>query len=311
MSLDISKAVAAKEQLAAAMSRTTGSSSSVKFFALANGKNKLRILPPWTDKGDFAKMAWREVFQHWRVNESLKSPILCSAKTPGLSGECPICDFVNQLRGQEDDPVLMEMANDIRAKRAFLMQVISYASPTYTAGDVAEWEKANPNKPVPFEAGGPKIQVYSATISIMDAILGLIGETQTDITDLETGYDITVNRIYNANNPRLTKYEVTPQLKPTKAPITVEQFDKYKIDLTTVGRVYETDKIRELLDTGVGHGLSLSPGTKPKAMLKHPAAMDGADNVWPEEEKSATPVTNELAELQKQMQAALAKSQKS
>lgn len=301
MGIDISKAIAAKQQLEAVMSRS-GNFSSVKFFKLANGKNKIRILPPWSN----ANVAWREVFQHWGINDSHKAPILCPNKTPGLGHSCPICDWVEELKQHEDDPVAMETVNRTRAKRAFLMQIIDYASPTYTVSDMAEWEKASPDKEAPFAVGDPKIQVYSATISIMDSVLGLIGETGTDITDLENGRDLTINRQYNKSQPMLTKYEVIPQFTPTKAPITAEQFDKLKVNLDTIGKVYEPSKLAELLTDGVGAGSTpkLSAGKTTKALA---AKME-----VPEDDDIPTdlPKDESLAELQKQMQAALHKGKK-
>jgi hypothetical protein len=302
MGIDISKAIAAKQQLEAVMSRS-GNFASVKFFKLANGKNKIRILPPWSD----ANVAWREVFQHWGINDSHKAPILCPNKTPGMDHECPICDWVDELKQHTDDPVAMETVNNTRAKRAFLMQIIDYASPVYTVSDMAEWEKTSPDKEAPFSVGDPKIQVYSATISIMDSILGLIGETQTDITELDTGRDLTINRIYNKANPRLTKYEVIPQFNPTKAPVTAEQFEKFKVNLDTVGKVHEFAKLNELLTSGIGAGSTpkLSAGKTAKALPASKMEVPEEDDIPTE-----LPQDENLAKLQAEMQAALSKGKK-
>lgn len=310
MGIDISKAIAAKQQLEAVMSRS-GGFSSVKFFSLANGKNKVRILPPWSD----ANVAWREVFQHWGINDGHKAPILCPAKTPGVEGHCPLCDFVEELKSHEDDPVAMETVNRTRAKRAFIMQLIDYASPVYTASDVTEWEKKSPDKAPPFSVGDPKIQVYSATISIMDSILGIIGETQTDITDLAVGHDLTIVRNYNKAQPMLTKYEVVAQLKASAAPISTEQFEKLKVNLDNVGKVYETAKLNELLSSGIGNGYStpkLASGKATKALSSEnpynnaAALADDDDDI-----DTALPASDDsMAELHKQMQAALSKGKK-
>lgn len=316
MSFDINKVLAARQAIQAQLSRG-GGGTGAKFWNPQNGKNKIRILPGWdTDPnsphyGGF----WREVAQHWRVNDEHKAPILCPAKTKYVDQPCPICDFVDMLREQKDDPTAQEMANDLRAKKAYLMQIIDLAHPEYTAGDVAEFKKSFPDKDPSFEVGDPKIQVYACPISVFDSVLTLVSNTKKDITHLTKGYDMILERQYNKSNPKLTKYSVSPaDLDSSPAPISAAEFEQKKINLAEIGRIYETEKLHELLSTGVGADFSLpalpaktaqTSKQKAAAMFSPPLAADDDDD----DLATSLPEldSDEVNDLQAQMAAALAK----
>ncbi len=308
MSLDIGRVAAAKLVVEAALARTSGSGA--KFWNPANGKNRIRILPPWTDEGPHKGDAWREVHQHWRVNDDHKGPILCPAKTPGMGGECPICAYVDVLKSQTSDPVAMQMASDIRAKRSYLMQLIDYANPAYTAGDVADYTKANPGKDVPFESGEPKIQVYSAPISVMDGVMNAIVENELDITHLTKGKDLVLDKQYNKSNPMLTKYAVTLLVKEQVAPITAAEFEQKKVKIDQVGRVYDTAKLRELLATGVGADAELPAlNASNKGVTNNKLFI--SDNLADDDDLSLVlPADEGMDNLQAEMQAALKNKKK-
>src|SRR5687768_3387414 len=100
--LDWAKLNKQKEELEARMARG-GGAGSIKWWKPVNGVNRIRILPGWTDEGEYAGQFWREVAQHWGVSEDVKGPILCPRETPGLNGSCPICAFVDELKNEKGD----------------------------------------------------------------------------------------------------------------------------------------------------------------------------------------------------------------
>ncbi len=260
MALDMSKLQQQKAKLTQELSR--GSGQSARFWRPADGDNVIRIMPDWTEEQPYAGTFWREVAQHWGVSEDQKGPILCPTATPHLEGDCPICKFVDELKGNKNDVSAQELARDIRAKKAFLLNIVDCNDPTYNAKDVAEYKKSRPDSDVPFEAGDPKIQVYACPKTIFDQILNIIMSNDQDITDLEAGNDITINR---TGKGMLTRYSVTPKMKPTQSDVSggVEfpQLDR-------VGYSMSTEDMNKLLTEGVGGDFaSLLPSGQAPAAL--------------------------------------------
>jgi hypothetical protein len=238
----VEAAAAAADAKAAGQGKGGGG---VRFFTFEGSTATLRVMPAWTDQEPFEGQFWRIVHQHWNVTEEFKAPILCPKSTPHLGGPCPICDFVDELRKDKDNPAAKELANDIRAKQSYLFTVIDTKNKTYTAKDVADWKKERPDKEVPFEVGDPKLQVYAAPFVVYNAIITL-WRSGGDIVDLEHGHDLTISK---QGSGLLTKYNVTPNLKPSKS--NVEQ-DNELIKLENVGALYDEAKLRELLTDGIG-----------------------------------------------------------
>lgn len=246
MGIDYEKLRKAKAEIQARTNR--GGGPSMKFWRPNEGQNRIRILPPWTQDGPFAGQFYREVHQHWGVSEN-SGPVLCPAKTPEASDnhECPICDFVDQLRERKNDLEAQNLVKDLRAKVAYLMSVVDLRDPVYTAKDVADFKTERPDAECPYEVGAPKVQCFAASTTVADAIMDLVINNEMDITDLEAGFNLTITKISNPKNKLNTKYTVTPELKKTKAPITAE----YQLpDLSKIGRVQSAEDMLKLLGEG-------------------------------------------------------------
>lgn len=245
MGLDYEKLKRASQELQTRMNR--GGGPSMKFWKPENGKNVIRILPPWTDEGAFSGQFYREVHQHWNVTEE-SGPVLCPKKTPEASADkdCPICDFVEQLRARKNDVEAQQLAKDLRAKVAYLMSIVDMNDPEYTAKDIAEWKKDRPDSDCPFEVGDVKIQCYAATTTIADQIMNIVIANEMDITDIDAGFNIVVTKMGN-KDPLKTRYSVTPELKKTKAPISS---DTKLPDLSKIGKVQSYDDMLKLLGEG-------------------------------------------------------------
>lgn len=246
MALDYEKVKKAAQEIQARMNR--GGGPSVKFWKPVNGKNTVRILPPWTEEGAFAGEFFREVHQHWNVTEE-SGPVLCPKKTPHASEDksCPICDLVDQLRAQKNDVAAQELAKDLRAKAAYLFSIIDLADPEYTAKDAAEFKKERPDADCPFEVGDVKIQCYAAGTTVANDIMNIVIANEMDITDIESGNNVYITKIGNAKNPMQTKYTVTPEIKKSSAPVSA---DTKLPDLSKIGKLQTSAEMLELLGKG-------------------------------------------------------------
>jgi len=235
-----------KEKMVASAPRM---GTSAKFWKPKEGDNPVRVMPCWTDQDPFVGAFWREVAQHWGVSPDQKGPILCVEKTPFLEGSCPICAFVDELRKDTGNVEAQELAKTLRAKIAYLVNLVDLTDPVYTAKDVAEFKKAKPDVEVPFKAGSAKIQVYACPKMAFESILDKINTNAIDITDLEAGHDLIFNKTSTPGNAMLTKYKVEAKFKPSESAVTKEDTIP---DLERVGFVMKEQEMLRLLAGGAG-----------------------------------------------------------
>ena len=234
-----------KEALEERMSR--GGGGGTKWWKPKNGPNRIRILPGWADEGDFAGVFWREVAQHWNVSEDMKGPVLCPKETPGLEGNCPICAFCDELKADKTDAAAQKLRKDLRAKRAFFLNIVDVKDPRYTAEDVAEWKKERPDQDLSFAVGDLKIQTWACQPTIMDQIFSTMKTNELDITDVEEGKDLQITKFPN-KDPMKTRYEVTIIIKSPPAPLKEEKLP----NLEEIGQVRSYEELHKLLTEGVG-----------------------------------------------------------
>jgi len=289
----LDKVMKAKQEAEERLSR--GGGARAQFWKPKNGTNTIRIMPPWTnpthdeslvlsdDLSFYADQFWREVAQHWGLSEDQRGPIVCPDKTPGLSGDCPVCEFVAELRADKSNVQAIELAKDIRAKTAYLYNVVDMKDPVYTAADVAEYTKERPDAECPFKPGDAKVQIYAAPLTVHDAILGMISANKQDVTRLDTGRGVVITR-YPNKDPKKTRYSVVPD------------FDARPFELSGAlpalhqqGFVMEYDKMMELLQSGVGGD--------------HSAALPSDTRVVPDSTEARAPGTSAL-DLEAQLRAA-------
>lgn len=195
----------------------------VKFYKVGPGKNKLRVLPPWTNEGQHAGSFWREVVQHWGVGGDNAGPVLCTSKTPGESGQCDVCDLLTSTKASHGkDLEVQRMLHDLRGKTAYLMSIVDLEDPVYTAKDVAEFKSADPDRDPPFAAGDCKVQVYAAPMTVFQAISSQIRNNRVNITDAVKGHNIFIERTGKGMN---TKYTVSLELSPSEMPAGAQPVD--------------------------------------------------------------------------------------
>jgi len=139
------------------------------------------------------------------------------------------------------------------------------ADTVYTAQDVAEYKSNRPDSDVPFKAGDIKVQVYACPRTAMDQIFNTVMNNNLDITDLQKGHNMAINK---SGKGILTKYTVSPMIAST--PCDLEDISKL-IQLDKVGYTMSYDEMLDLLTDGVGgEFVSCLPGNQkaPKALTE-------------------------------------------
>ena len=268
-----------------------GGGGRAKFWRPAAGENKIRIMPPWDADGVYADQFWREVAQHWSVNEDQRGPVVCLAKTPYLDGDCPVCAFVDELRQDRTNVDAQKLAKDLRAKTAYLLNVVVLDDAVYTAQDVAEYKQSQPDRECMFTPGQAKVQIYACPVSIFDQVLGLVASSGQDITDLAEGRDLTIKKIPNKDVFK-TRYEVYPAFERSAATIDLEPLKLP--DLAQTGYQMPYEQLLDLLQSGKGGN--------------YLAALPGAVAALPAAVPPSSPAPSGTSSLEEQMLKELAKS---
>jgi hypothetical protein len=251
-----------KEEEKKAAARMAGG---FRFWSPKQGKNLVRLLPPWTEEGLNADQFEREVYMHWSVGDGENtSSFLCPKKTPNLEGgpqPCPVCDEVDRLRAT-GDPTDAEAATKIAAKQRFYSNIIDLENPTYTQDDIDEW-KANSNNPqseVPFDVGHTKIQVLTYGPMIYGELLNLFADLDMDLTNIDAGRNIIIRR---TGKDLQTKYKVIMEAHDSKADIIGKPLKERLVNLDTVMLPKPQEEMLAALSAAPPAPSSLPPAVAP------------------------------------------------
>lgn len=296
MAIDFNKLNTARKVIEEKLNKSSGNFPTILFWKPKAGDNLIRIMPPWTSEGEFAGVFWREVSQHWGVSEDQKGPILCPKRTPGIDEDCPICDFIDELRGMKDDVAAQALAKDLRGKAAYFLNIVDLADPTFTAKDVAEAKQAKPDAEVGFEVGDLKVQVFAAGPTVFNQILANIAENGLDITSGDDAKDVKIKK--TGKGVQGTKYEVTV-LFGKKSKLVVPEDAKLP-ELDKIGFKMEAAKMLEILSKGKGGDFAAAlPSGAPKAQalpkVTRDTSKDGNEELGISEESDEDDLSAKLA----------------
>ncbi len=143
--------------------------SDVKFFELKIGKNRIRILPPTAKYPDYEFKTYR----HYGIGEDGKQSVLCPKRTfPEMKFKCPICEMSSELFGNKDK----ESARKLFAAERNFANVINLD------------EEETPKNVYVMGYGYRMSNTFIKKIADID---------YGDITDLETGQNITIEKELN------------------------------------------------------------------------------------------------------------------
>lgn len=204
----------AQEEEAKALARSAGP---FRFWTPVAGKNKIRIMPPWTDEGKHAGLPYREVYTHFKVglDEDSQKTLTCVTKTPsdGPKQVCVICAYIEKLRATQQ-PGDAELAQGMAAKQRFLYNIVDLNDPVFTDQDVAEWKASQQNKDseCPFAVGDTKLQVYTSGSMVWGDLMNIFSDAGVDITDFNSGHDVILTR---EGKDRRTKYSARANMTPS------------------------------------------------------------------------------------------------
>lgn len=178
----------------------------LKFFKAHEGKNRLRFLPPWTqdEANVHCGLPYKELHIHFGIganDESNGLTAACPVKTPGGGQKSdPVCEVVRGLYNS-GDPADKELAKTLQATRRWYSPIIDLDDPVYTKKDAAEWLEAQQDKSrdCPFKEGDTKIQIWSYGKRVYDQLAIFLAD-RIDFTDLETGFDMFIQRTGSGKN---------------------------------------------------------------------------------------------------------------
>lgn len=186
------------------------------FFSPKDGRNVIRICPPKGDKDVF----WKEADTHFGVGPEGKL-VTCLKM---FKKKCPVCEEVARLKksGNKEE---QKLADKMRVNHRAYINII---------------DRGDPDKvDVP--------QVYNCGNSVLKELINLVCDPEYgDITDFESGFDITLTKSGKGMN---TEYKVTPKRKesPATTTITEKELQEALPDLDSLVVEKSADEIKAIL----------------------------------------------------------------
>lgn len=195
-----------------------GGYSNTDYDNLQNGKNVRRVLWPKGEKDVF----YSEGFLHFSLGAEGKKVATCP-KTFNEKNPCPICEYVAQLQKSKSKQD-KKLANQIKAKRRIYINVLS-----------RDDEEETP-------------KVLPIGVTILKGLLETICDPDYgDITDPETGRDVTITRKGQGLN---TEYSVLPKPKSSvvSEDMEVDDIEEAMADLDALFIEKSYDELQAILD---------------------------------------------------------------
>lgn len=195
-----------------------GGYSNTDYDKLQNGKNVRRVLWPKGEKDVF----YSEGFLHFSLGAEGKKVATCP-KTFNEKNPCPICEYVAQLQKSKSKQD-KKLADQIKAKRRIYINVLS-----------RDDEEETP-------------KVLPIGVTILKGLLETICDPDYgDITDPETGRDVTITRKGQGLN---TEYSVLPKPKSSvvSEDVEVDDIEEAMADLDALFIEKSYDELQAILD---------------------------------------------------------------
>ena len=195
-----------------------GGYSNTDYDKLQNGKNVRRVLWPKGEKDVF----YSEGFLHFSLGAEGKKVATCP-KTFNEKNPCPICEYVAQLQKSKSKQD-KKLADQIKAKRRIYINVLS-----------RDDEEVTP-------------KVLPIGVTILKGLLETICDPDYgDITDPETGRDVTITRKGQGLN---TEYSVLPKPKSSvvSEDMEVDDIEEAMADLDALFIEKSYDELQAILD---------------------------------------------------------------
>ena len=185
------------------------------YFTPKEGKNVIRILPPWNDEGLF----YFETTLHYGLrHEGRQRAFPCLGRD-----DCPICDYIKELEkgGEEDE----KLSKRMRPRTKFYVNIIDVRT--------------------------GKVQIWGFSRKTLSTILGFMSDPDWgDITHPKKGFNLVVERTGMGLE---TKYEIRVKQKPTEIEVDDWEDQLHELDKVVVDEM-DADKLEDIIDENFGKG---------------------------------------------------------
>lgn len=184
------------------------------------GDNLIRILPALEPGKPF----FQYIGQHWKFGEK-GLPVYCPKLTIAKDMECPMCDFVEEVKTKSDSKKELEYAADIAARPGWVIQILDRDE----------------------DDDKPKLYFFGAS-SVYLGVMDLITGRYPELNSIRDGYDVILNR--TGKGMKDTRYTVQADRDPSDVDESVLDL---MVDLEEYVkmRVFKAEDIRRILDDGV------------------------------------------------------------
>ncbi len=197
------------------------------FWAPPVGKSVIRILPEVGEMEYFFQTVGKHI-----LSADGKKSVYCPDFTSEGELDCPVCELVDDLR-KEKDAASKQLVGQLARRRSYWMNVIVRGS----------------------ETAGP--QIYTPGVQVFSSLTSVIEDPDYgDITDVEKGYDITIEREGTGLD---TEYEVRPRRNPSKLSDDPDLVDEWLRKARDLSYVEMTDDPEEDKDISKGHAVWVLP----------------------------------------------------
>lgn len=209
-----------------------GGGNGAAFDKIVSGKNIRRILWP---KGD-NEICYTEGSIHFGLGEDGKTSMVCR-KTANPNNRCPICEYMNTLQ-RSKNKIDKKLADTIKPRKRIYFNVLD-----------------RDNK----IDGEEEIKIMAVGVTVQRQIVGILCDPDYgDITDFETGRDITIRRSGQGLN---TEYSTMPKPQPTPASTTMtkEEIENAMPDLDALWNIPSIEDMENFLNGENGDDEDFDP----------------------------------------------------
>jgi len=246
--LDITKLAGRLAEINA--SQGGNNSGGATFVTIKDGRNVVRILPPFGEMDSFAVEAW----VHYGIGKSdtdKKGKMVVCPKTANENNPCPACELSKQLYSlskKKDDKAMKEAKQFNKKKRVYynaidkadVLEDFELREDPQDKDKQIWFNKKTDEQESPIKVLGTGIGVYKDLIKI------IIDPEYGDITDPEEGLDIIITK--SGSGQFNTEYEVKSVRK--ESAIEFADWEEHLNDLSVFTKFKSYDDIATMMDGG-------------------------------------------------------------
>ena len=223
------------------------------FFSPKDGRSIIRILPEVGEMQFF----YQQVGTHMLPGTDNRKQFYCPNFTSEGEFDCPICDYVEELR-KSGDKASLALSSTLRVKRKFWMNVI---------------DREN-------ESAGP--QIFTPGVMVFSQISSLISDPDYgDIFDTKSGIDLIIEKKGKGLD---TEYQVKPRRDSTPLHEDEKMVEEWLSKAKDLTPVEVSDDPEEDKDLTKGHILFILPYERLEREFEATSDQEDVDEDEPEEE---------------------------